>query len=189
MQPALTSVMHTIFTTSPGDDNPSQLAAPFTVESIGKQPGLKPDVGLSTPPSGRSRPLGLQKNWALLRKLHRATLIARQQGLLLPKKPESEATPDGLAELKQAAEQGEIQKSRLGLRGGEGLTRSTQFTQPGGHAAPLLPLRERDAKVLSDWFQRDDMLEVEADIASCLLRLLPEPCWEDDLFEFVRDFL
>jgi hypothetical protein len=181
--------MHTKFTTSPGDNSPSQLAAPLTVGSAEKQPGSKPEAALPTPPSGRSRPLGLQKNWALLRKLHRATLIARQQGLLLPQKPKLEATPDGLAELKQAARQGEIQKARQGLRGGEGLAGLTEFQQLGGHAAPLSPLRERDSKVLSDWFQRDDMVEIEADIASCLLRLLPEPCWEEDPFEFVRDFL
>lgn len=57
------------------------------------------------------------------------------------------------------------------------------------HAAPLMPLRERDVKALSNWFELDEIDEIEADIAHNLVWLLPEPCWEDDPFDFLKEFL
>lgn len=57
------------------------------------------------------------------------------------------------------------------------------------HAAPLSPLRERDDQALAALFVRDDIRELEADIDHQLLRLFPEPCWEDELFEFLQEFL
>ncbi|MCD8489938.1 MAG: hypothetical protein LRZ84_25180 [Desertifilum sp.] len=59
----------------------------------------------------------------------------------------------------------------------------------GGPAAPLMPLRERDVKALSDFFDPMNMAEVEADILQNLLWLWPEPCWEDDPYEFLREYL
>jgi len=56
-------------------------------------------------------------------------------------------------------------------------------------AAPLAPLRQRDWSVLEDWFQADDMPEVEADILYNLLLRVPEPCWEDSVFDFLDEFL
>lgn len=57
------------------------------------------------------------------------------------------------------------------------------------HSAPLSPLRERDIAVLAVLFQRDDIYDIEADIAKSLLLRLPEPCWEEDPFDFLQEFL
>jgi len=59
----------------------------------------------------------------------------------------------------------------------------------GHYAEPISPLRERDWVELAALFQSDEMLKVEADVNQMLLRLLPEPCWEDDAFEFLKEFL
>lgn len=59
----------------------------------------------------------------------------------------------------------------------------------GHYADPLAPLKERDLLSLTTLFQRDDMYDIEVDLNQMLLRLLPEPCWEEDPFEFLRDFL
>ncbi|MDX2228117.1 MAG: hypothetical protein NW220_00675 [Leptolyngbyaceae cyanobacterium bins.349] len=59
----------------------------------------------------------------------------------------------------------------------------------GSYADPLEPLRERDLQALDKLFQRDDMYTLEADLNQMLLHLLPAPCWEEDAFEFLRDFL
>ena len=57
------------------------------------------------------------------------------------------------------------------------------------HAPPVLPLRERDWKVLTELFDRGDSDEIEANINSQLLWMIPEPCWEDDPFDFSREYL
>lgn len=59
----------------------------------------------------------------------------------------------------------------------------------GNYAAPLSPLKERDLNALAELFQREEMLAIEADLSQMLLRLFPEPCWEDDPFEFLHEFL
>lgn len=56
------------------------------------------------------------------------------------------------------------------------------------HAAPLSPLRDRDLVALDEFFDRSDMLDLEQDINRHLLRLFPEPCWEDDL-SFLKEHL
>ncbi|MBD2570917.1 MULTISPECIES: hypothetical protein [Nostocaceae] len=50
-------------------------------------------------------------------------------------------------------------------------------------------LRERDWEALILLFDRDDSDEIEAEIKSKLVWLVPEPCWEDNPFEFLREFL
>jgi len=57
------------------------------------------------------------------------------------------------------------------------------------HAVPPSSLRDRDIQALSDLFQRDDIHELEADMARYLLLLFPVPYWEDDPFDFLREFL
>jgi hypothetical protein len=128
----------------------------------------------------------LQKNWLLLKKLQKAKLVARQQGYGFPVSPQP--APE-LEALQQAAKQGERQKARMGLHDKTPLDDSGTSGSLNSHAAPLSPLRERDWQALSDLFQREDMLQIEADIADRLLHLLPEPCWEDNPFEFIREFL
>ncbi|MBC7972290.1 MAG: hypothetical protein H7Z11_19540 [Verrucomicrobia bacterium] len=53
----------------------------------------------------------------------------------------------------------------------------------------MSPLRERDFKALSDFFLRDDIYTIETDVKQRLLLLLPEPCWEESVFDFLQGFL
>lgn len=56
-------------------------------------------------------------------------------------------------------------------------------------AAALMPLREKDAKALDAFFERDDAEEIEAEINRKLLLIWPEPCWEDDPLDFLQEYL
>ncbi|WP_313934771.1 MULTISPECIES: hypothetical protein [unclassified Nostoc] len=56
-------------------------------------------------------------------------------------------------------------------------------------APAISSLRQRDWKVLIELFEREDSDEIEADIKSNLHLMIPEPCWEDDPFEFLREYL
>lgn len=57
------------------------------------------------------------------------------------------------------------------------------------YAAPLAPMRERDLTALGGLFEREDIHDVETDIIRNLLTRWPEPCWDDDPFEFLQEFL
>jgi hypothetical protein len=48
------------------------------------------------------------------------------------------------------------------------------------HAAPISPLRDRDIAELSGLFDREDILELEQNVNHHLIRLFPEPCWEEE---------
>jgi hypothetical protein len=50
-------------------------------------------------------------------------------------------------------------------------------------------MRERDLTALGSLFEREDIHDVETDIIRSLLTRWPEPCWDDDPFEFLQDFL
>lgn len=65
----------------------------------------------------------------------------------------------------------------------------TSATYPQTYAPAFTSLRERDWKVLTELFDRQDCDEIEADINNNLLLLMPEPCWEDDPFDFLREYL
>lgn len=56
-------------------------------------------------------------------------------------------------------------------------------------APPLMPLQNRDRTILVSLFEREDMADIHDDIATQLSKLIPEPCWEDDPFTFLSDFL
>ncbi|MBW4520841.1 MAG: hypothetical protein KME16_14205 [Scytolyngbya sp. HA4215-MV1] len=56
-------------------------------------------------------------------------------------------------------------------------------------AAPLAPMRERDLKIMEAWFNQEKMHEIEADFTHYLLLLWPEPCWEDEVFSFLKEYL
>ncbi len=57
------------------------------------------------------------------------------------------------------------------------------------NSSPYTSLRERDWEALILLFDRDDSDEIEAEIKSKLVWLVPEPCWEDNPFEFLHEFL
>ncbi len=50
-------------------------------------------------------------------------------------------------------------------------------------------LRRRDWHELASMFDLENISDIEADILSHLDRLWPEPCWEEDPFDFLRDYL
>lgn len=60
---------------------------------------------------------------------------------------------------------------------------------PLGYSSPLSALRERDIHALVDIFAHEHLPEVEADIHQYLGRLYPEPCWEVEPYEFLKDLL
>jgi hypothetical protein len=65
----------------------------------------------------------------------------------------------------------------------------TYPSHPQTYAPVFTSLRERDWKVLIELFDRQDSEDIEADINSNLLLMIPEPCWEDDPFDFLREYL
>jgi hypothetical protein len=56
-------------------------------------------------------------------------------------------------------------------------------------AAPIAPLRERDLQAMADFFDTEFMLEIEADVTQHLLLLWPEPCWDEDPFDFLHEYI
>ncbi|WP_225886934.1 hypothetical protein [Nodosilinea nodulosa] len=56
-------------------------------------------------------------------------------------------------------------------------------------ANPLSPLRDRDRLALGEIFAHDQMAAIEADILHRLSYLVPEPIWEVEPYEFLREFL
>ncbi|MBD2207212.1 hypothetical protein H6G33_31955 [Calothrix sp. FACHB-1219] len=57
------------------------------------------------------------------------------------------------------------------------------------YAPALISLEERDWKVMTELFDREDSDEIETDIRNSLLLMIPEPCWEDDPFDFLSEYL
>jgi hypothetical protein len=57
------------------------------------------------------------------------------------------------------------------------------------HAAPLSPLRDRDLKAMIELFQLNEIEAIERDIIQTLVLRYPEPCWEDQVFGFLKEFL
>jgi hypothetical protein len=59
------------------------------------------------------------------------------------------------------------------------------------HADPLSPLRERDLTALGELFALEAALmeQVVLDVHRYLARLYPEPCWEDEPYEFLRGYV
>ena len=57
------------------------------------------------------------------------------------------------------------------------------------HAEPIAPLRQRDEQALDDIFSHAQVEEIVTDIYIRLHQLCPEPCWDDDPFEFLKGYL
>jgi hypothetical protein len=60
---------------------------------------------------------------------------------------------------------------------------------PVSHADPLAPLKPRDEQALVELFTHDKIEEIAEEVQSRLKRLYPEPCWEDEPFDFLRQYL
>ena len=105
-----------------------------------------------------------------------------------------ESELDGLYALRQAAGLNALRRARTPLFGRGTLAKlnasqANGYAESGSFAAPLAPLRARDIQALSELFLRNDIAAIEADVSQRLLALLPEPCWEDDIFAFLGEFL
>lgn len=57
------------------------------------------------------------------------------------------------------------------------------------HASPIAPLRQRDRVALEAMFDRPDLPAISLDIHRSLARLYPEPCWEDEPYEFLHGYI
>lgn len=57
------------------------------------------------------------------------------------------------------------------------------------HADPISPLRLQDLVALDDLFDHDQMVIAEPDILHNLDKMCPEPCWEEDPYEFLHGYL
>jgi hypothetical protein len=55
--------------------------------------------------------------------------------------------------------------------------------------APSTALRGRDLEALEELFEHEEIEQIQADILHNLERLSPELCWEDDPFDFLREYL
>jgi len=64
----------------------------------------------------------------------------------------------------------------------------TSYSLDVSHASPLAPLRRRDSHALDDLFEHDRLQEITLDVHRYLARMYPEPCWEDDPYEFLNGY-
>ena len=57
------------------------------------------------------------------------------------------------------------------------------------HAEPLNAMRRRDEQALEDIFDDLQVEEILIDVCIRLRQLYPEPCWDDEPFDFLQDYL
>ena len=72
------------------------------------------------------------------------------------------------------------------------LVSRTQRTSPSlgvSHASPIAPMRARDSAALAEMFDGDRLSEITLDIHRYLARAYPEPCWEDEPYEFLHGYV
>lgn len=103
-----------------------------------------------------------------------------------PSQRETILAHESLEALRQAALQGAIQKEK---QRSPDRCELPELDQSKSYAAPLSPLRMQDIQELAVFFDGDDMPSLEEDMLNMLDRLLPEPCWEDNPFDFLGDFI
>lgn len=56
-------------------------------------------------------------------------------------------------------------------------------------AEPLSALKERDTQALAELFEHEEIEAIQADVLLCLSFLSPAPCWDEQAFEFLKEFL
>lgn len=57
------------------------------------------------------------------------------------------------------------------------------------HANPLAPLRQKDEQALVEIFDDFQIEDILADVCIRLKQIYPEPCWEDEPFNFLEGYL
>ncbi len=68
----------------------------------------------------------------------------------------------------------------------------TEQTSPSlkvHHASPLAPLREQDSESLEALFEGEQIQEIVLDVHRYIARVYPEPCWEDEPYEFLHGLI
>ena len=66
---------------------------------------------------------------------------------------------------------------------------ANSFEVSTGAAEPLSALKERDTQALAELFEDEEIEAIQADVLLCLSFLSPAPCWDEQAFEFLKDFL
>lgn len=57
------------------------------------------------------------------------------------------------------------------------------------HASPLAQMRDGDSEALDAFFDTDRIQDITLDVHRYLARMYPEPCWEDEPFEFLHGYI
>lgn len=57
------------------------------------------------------------------------------------------------------------------------------------HASPVAPLREQDAQALDMFFDSEQIQEIVMDVHRYIAGVYPEPCWEDEPYDFLHGFI
>ncbi|MGD1943320.1 MAG: hypothetical protein ACFB0G_18650 [Leptolyngbyaceae cyanobacterium] len=105
--------------------------------------------------------------------------------------PESLSFPYGTAEPQSqptALSKGGRQRADQGIP----FIARTHRTSPSlgvSHASPIAPLRARDSAALAEMFNSDCLPDLTLDIHRYLARTYPEPCWEDEPYEFLNGYV
>lgn len=125
-----------------------------------------------------------QAHWAV------DLVVAETEPVLFPRRQaEPTRQRSALSELqalRQAAAVGAQQKQRYGSLLSAVKASIASSETVGHYAAPLSPLRDRDLEALLQLFNCPDMPQIEADVKQMLLRLFPEPCWEDEIMDLLQ---
>ncbi|WP_254565282.1 hypothetical protein [Oscillatoria sp. HE19RPO] len=66
---------------------------------------------------------------------------------------------------------------------------ANSFEFSTGAAEPLSALKERDTQALAELFEDEEIEAIQADVLLCLSFLSPAPCWDEQAFEFLKEFL
>jgi hypothetical protein len=101
----------------------------------------------------------------------------------------SRVASNSLDALRQMALKGAVQKAQWRAQGAIEVLLSPDWEHGQSYAAPLSPLRTQDNQELAAFFDRGDINTIEDDVLHMLDRLSPEPCWEDDPFQFLGEFV
>ncbi|MEL6384022.1 MAG: hypothetical protein AAFQ89_16530 [Cyanobacteria bacterium J06626_18] len=57
------------------------------------------------------------------------------------------------------------------------------------HATPLAPLRDQDSEKLEALFEGEQIQDIVLDVHRYIARVYPEPCWEDEPYEFLHGLI
>ena len=65
----------------------------------------------------------------------------------------------------------------------------SELVELASYASPLAPLNEQDKQALSGFFEQENIEEITTNLNHVLTWLWPEPCWDEEPHEFLKEFL